>query len=42
MRFSKLIGLKMSGSVTQNPKGEDGSIEHIALNDDVKENDEMF
>ena len=27
----------MSGSVTQNPKGEDGSIEHIALNDDVKE-----
>ena len=32
----------MSGSVTQNPKGEDGSIEHIALNDDVKEDSKMF
>ena len=29
----------MSGSVTQNPKDEEGSMEHIALNDDVKEND---
>ena len=29
----------MSGSVTQNPKAEEGSMEHIALNDDVKEND---